>query len=136
MCEQRIVVRKIVLPSGKTVQITYYEDVEARQEPQPAQKNYSGLHICGSCGSHLVYPTAWEEFDQSHREVSLRCPNCESTATGIFSQEDVDRFDEELDRGTETLVGNLKHMSILNFKEDVERFTFALDCNHILPEDF
>lgn len=132
-------VRRVVLPSGKTIEVVYFEDQAAAALPggAPARDEAVGdLHICGSCGSHLVYPTEWEEAGATHWEVTLRCPNCEWTGTGIFEQELVERFDEELDRGTEALVRDLKRLSHANMEDEIERFTRALAEGHIVPEDF
>jgi hypothetical protein len=141
-------VRRVVLPSGKTIEVVYFEDQAAGAAPlaAPAQPNAAAtpahddqiqdLHMCGSCASNLVYPTEWEEAGATHWEVTLRCPNCEWTGTGTFEQELVERFDEELDRGTEALVRDLKRLAHANMEDEIERFTTALDEDHIVPEDF
>lgn len=133
-------VRRVVLPSGKTIEVVYFEDqpgAAATAAPGTRREETVGdLHICGTCGSHLVYPTEWEESGATHWEVALRCPNCEWSGTGIFEQELVERFDEELDRGTEALVRDLKRLSHANMEEEIERFCRALAENHIVPEDF
>ena len=67
---------------------------------------------------------------------SLRCPNCEWSGTGVFEQAIVERFDEELDRGTEALVRDLKRMMHANMEDEIERFVAALDADHIVPGDF
>ena len=54
----------------------------------------------------------------------------------MFDQETVERFDEELDRGTDSLVDDLKRLIHANMEEDIERFSDALAGDHILPEDF
>jgi hypothetical protein len=137
-------VRRVVLPSGKTIEVVYFEDqqhgagaapVAATPAPQH-DESISDLHVCGSCSSTLVYPTEWEEAGVTHWEVTLRCPNCEWAGTGIFEQELVERFDEELDRGTEALVRDLKRLSHANMEDEIERFTTALAQDHIVPEDF
>lgn len=120
-------VRRVVLPSGKTIEVVSFDD--------PAPKT-SDLHVCTQCASHLVYPTEWEEAGETHWEVSLRCPNCEWTGTGLFHQETVERFDEELDRGTEAVVRDLRQLMRANMEDEVERFTTALQAGHVLPEDF
>ena len=141
-------VRRVVLPSGKTIEVVYFEDQAAGAAPlaAPAQPTAAALpapddhiqdlHMCGSCASNLVYPTEWEEAGATHWEVTLRCPNCEWTGTGIFEQDLVERFDEELDRGTEALVRDLKRLAHANMEDEIERFTTALSEDHIVPEDF
>jgi hypothetical protein len=136
-------VRRVVLPSGKTIEVVYFEDqvfsgagATAERVPVPAPLEDTELHICGSCESDLVYPVEWDEAGATHWEVSLRCPNCEWNGTGVFSQDTVERFDEELDRGTEALVRDLKRLMTANMEDEIERFVTALDNGHVLPEDF
>jgi hypothetical protein len=142
--DPRHYVRRVVLPSGKTIEVVYFEDheqaagsVPVASSPAPTHdESVSDLHLCGSCSSTLVYPTEWEEAGVTHWEVTLRCPNCEWAGTGIFEQELVERFDEELDRGTEALVRDLKRLAHANMEDEIERFTTALAEDHIVPEDF
>jgi len=139
--DPRHYVRRVVLPSGKTIEVVYFEDQPATTTnvaaPAPApEKTVDDLHVCGSCSSTLVYPTEWEEAGATHWEVTLRCPNCEWAGTGIFEQDLVERFDEELDRGTEALVRDLKRLAHANMEDEIERFTTALAEDHIVPEDF
>jgi hypothetical protein len=127
-------VRRVVLPSGKTIEVVYFgEDTSA---VHPTTEPTEDLHVCGTCDSELVYPIDWEEVGETHWEVRLRCPNCEWSGTGIFEQDTVERFDEELDRGTEALVRDLKRMMQANMEDEIERFVTALQAGHIVPEDF
>src|SRR3954451_13040035 len=132
--ENNTYVRRVVLPSGKTIEVVYFGDVTdaTRPTPEPAED----LHVCGTCECELVYPVDWEESGDTHWEVTLRCPNCEWAGTGIFEQDIVERFDEELDRGTEALVRDLKNLMQANMEDEIERFVSALEAGHIIPEDF
>ncbi len=125
-------VKRVALPSGKTIEVVYFEPVA---QPLPTEEPRD-LHVCAECGSRLVYPTHWSEVDRVNWEVTLRCPNCEWSQTGVFDQETVERFDEELDRGTDDLVDDLKRLVHANMEEQIERFSSALSSDHILPEDF
>lgn len=137
-------IRRVVLPSGKTIEVVYFEDqlvtgnhaVPAAPAGEQAALEGDDLHVCGSCQSELVYPVEWSEAGSRHWEVTLRCPNCEWCGTGIFEQEVVDRFDLELDRGTEALVADLKRMMQANMEDEVDRFVAALEADAITPEDF
>ena len=121
-------IRKVTLPSGKTIEVISFQDAPPSTEPE--------LHICPECACDLVYPVTWEEADRSRWEVSLRCPNCEWTTVDVYDQDTVDRFDEELDRGTEALVRDLRRLTRANMEDEVERFSRALAAGAILPEDF
>ena len=131
-------VRRVVLPSGKTIEVVYFEDapVQMPEQLKRAVDHHPDLHVCMTCESELVYPVEWDEAGPTHWEVSLRCPNCEWCGTGVFEQDLVERFDEELDRGTEALVRDLKRLMTANMEDEIERFVTALDGNHVLPEDF
>jgi hypothetical protein len=141
--DNRHYVRRVVLPSGKTIEVVYFDDqmvdgpVDGLGGTNSAvNETVHDLHVCGSCSSDLVYPTEWEEAGSTHWEVTLRCPNCEWNGTGVFQQELVERFDEELDRGTEALVRDLKRLMHANMEEEIDRFVEALEYDLILPEDF
>jgi len=124
-------VKRVALPSGKTIEVVYFDHVAEPQQPAKQE-----LHVCPDCDARLVYPVHWTEVDRASWEVTLRCPNCEWLTTGVFDQETVERFDEELDRGTDSLVDDLKRLIHANMEEDIERFAHALARDHILPEDF
>ncbi len=127
-------VRRVVLPSGRSIEVVYYETVPA--EPLPTVAPVDDLHVCRECDRTLVYPVEWEEASATHWAVLLRCPNCEWSQIGVYDQPTVDRFDEELDHATEALMRDLKHLTKANMEEEVERFIRALDADVILPEDF
>jgi hypothetical protein len=133
-------VRRVVLPSGKTIEVVYFEEHPelrpASPTPTAEPSDHGDLHLCGTCNSDLVYPVEWEEAGSTHWQVSLRCPNCEWSGTGIFEQSAVERFDEELDRGTEALVSDLRRLVQANMEGEIERFVQALEIDAILPEDF
>jgi hypothetical protein len=124
-------VKRVALPSGKTIEVVYFD-----QTPAPEVLHKQELHVCPDCDARLVYPVHWTEVDRANWEVMLRCPNCEWIHTSVFDQETVERFDEELDRGTDSLVDDLKRLIQANMEEDIERFAHALARDHILPEDF
>ena len=129
-------VKRVTLPSGKTIEVVYFESAHATCEQPGTAVPRTDLHICAECDSRLVYPIEWEEAGPENWRVSLRCPNCEWSVTGIFGQELVDNFDECLDEGTEQLVSDLKQLMHANMSEEIERFVAALEAEALLPEDF
>jgi hypothetical protein len=130
-------VRRVVLPSGRAIEVVYFENPAPVEAPSAANAPATrDLHVCPECAQQLVYPMEWDEHDEMHWEVCLRCPNCEWSVIGVYAQDTVDRFDEELDRGTEALVRDLKRLTRANMEDEVERFALALAANAILPEDF
>ncbi len=94
------------------------------------------LHICFHCSGELVYPLDWSEEGPRHWRVVLRCPDCESRREGVFDQGTVERLDDELDRGSGALLGDLRRMTHANMSEEIEFFVRALDADLITPADF
>lgn len=94
------------------------------------------LHICPSCNSELVYPTDWAPASNKQWQVALRCPECEWNGGGTYSQEIVDRLDEVLEHGTESVLQDLNVLFRANMEDQIDRFVYALTADHILPEDF
>jgi hypothetical protein len=131
-------VRRVVLPSGRAIEVVYFENLPAHaaQPVSAASRELLDLHVCPECDKGLVYPVEWEEASATHWEVQLRCPNCEWNTVGLYDQSTVDRFDEELDHGTEALVRDLKRLTRANMEEEIDRFSSALASDHILPMDF
>jgi hypothetical protein len=131
--------KRIVLPSGKTIEVVYFDQVDRpaadRVQPQ-IEREERDLHVCPDCDSDLVYPTTWEEADERHWSVSLRCPNCEYAEQGVFSQDECDRFDDHLESGTDALTRDFKRLMAANMAEEIDRFVAALDADAIQPMDF
>ncbi len=128
-------VKRVVLPSGKTIEVVLFGESVPAAEPATAQPSQD-LHLCASCDSNLVYPTAWQEAGPDNWEVELRCPECEHVREGIFGQHTVDAFDAELDAGTDALTADYRRLMRANMAEEVDRFVAALKVDAILPEDF
>lgn len=101
-----------------------------------SSRSGEGMHICPSCSSKLVQPVQWFEQGEGRWHVDLRCPECEWLGHGAYSQAAVDRFDEELDRGAQELVEDLRSLTRSNMEDEADRFAGALASNSILPEDF
>ncbi len=94
------------------------------------------LHICFHCAGELVYPLDWSEDGPRHWRIILRCPECESRREGVFDQTAVERLDDELDRGSSALLGDLRRMTHANMSEEIDFFVRALDAELIMPSDF
>jgi len=130
-------VRRVTLPSGRSIEVVYFEPLAAEAAgAAPRTPQVEDLHVCPECDRDLVYPVDWAEASMTHWEVELRCPNCEWTEVGTYDQATVDRFDEVLDNGTEALVRDLRRLVQANMEDEAERFAAALDADAILPEDF
>jgi hypothetical protein len=130
----------VTLPSGKTIEVVYFADEGFLPEPdapapQPAEE-HQDLHMCVECDSDLVYPVQWEEAGTENWSVLLHCPNCDVFREGVFTQDNVELFDEELDRGADALARDYKRLMRANMADEIDRFVGALNAGAILPEDF
>ena len=111
------------------VEVAYVKHGEATErDPE--------LWRCGTCGSLLVQPTDWSLVGRNHWRVTLRCPNCEWTGTGVFTQDTVDTFDRELDKGMRSLESTLTRVSRACMEAEIEAFAKALTDELIVPFDF
>jgi hypothetical protein len=112
------------------------ENETPKAHEHPAAEPHQALHVCIHCSSELVYPVRWEESGTENWRVLLHCPNCNVHRGGIFSQQTVDAFDEQIDRGADALVRDHKRVMRAVMGEEIERFVDALAADAILPEDF
>jgi hypothetical protein len=129
-------IRRVVLPDGRSVEVLFAEGAAAPRATASEAQVTRGLHECPECSSKLVMPLAWGEAGRARWDVTLHCPNCDWVGGGVFGEDLVERFDEELDRGTEALVRDLQRLMRANMEDEIERFVAALRVDAILPEDF
>ena len=120
-------------PSGKDqLHLVYGEHAGTADGICPPDQ----LHLCFHCSGELVYPLDWSEEGPRHWRIVLRCPECESRREGVFDQASVERLDDELDRGSSALLGDLRRMTHANMSEEIEFFVRALGADLITPTDF
>jgi hypothetical protein len=125
--QDRHSVRRIVLPSGRSIEVVRFE-AEERVDRE--------LHMCPGCASDLVQPVCWNEADRHRWELTLECPNCGWTEDGLFDREEIDRLEERLDDGLAEMLADLQRLTQANMADEIDRFISALNADHILPEDF
>jgi hypothetical protein len=120
------------LPGGEQIDVVYSDQGRGLS----GNGTPDHLHVCFHCAGELVYPLDWSEEGPRHWRVVLRCPECESRREGVFEQTSVERLDDELDRGSSALLGDLRRMTHANMSEEIEFFIRALDADLITPGDF
>lgn len=123
-------VRRIVLPSGRCIEVVRFTETTAPSTPRP-------LHLCGECDSDLVQPLSWSETAERRWELTLECPNCGWIQTGgSYTREQVEALEEQLDDGLAQMLDDLGRLAHANMSEEIDRFVAALAADQILPEDF
>ena len=143
--------KRILLPSGKTVEIVYYQaaggepiiteareiefeiEIELESADDPMVRR---IELCNACGGERVHPVDWQEVEDLRWELALRCPDCEEHQTDTFDQNEVERYDDVLNDATDRLIEELDRVTRENMSEAVERFRRALEHDHIQPFDF
>jgi hypothetical protein len=106
-----------------------------RAKPR-TERSRQEMQSCPSCASALVQPIGWHEQGDGCWNVELRCPECEWRGKDSYSLEELERYDEELDRGARELIEDLRALARANMHEEADRFVMALAGDAILPEDF
>jgi hypothetical protein len=120
-------VRRIVLPSGRTIEVIRFNEVDTDRR---------NLQSCPNCESDLVQPLSWNETPEGQWDLMLECPNCGWAETGTFSRLQVERLEDHLDEGLTEMIADLQRLTQANMAADIDRFVSALDAGLILPEDF
>src|SRR5262249_15886916 len=126
-------------PKARAFRARYVEGMSAPRRTNtvtPPTSSGEGMHACPKCDSLLVQPVNWFEQGDGHWHVELRCPECEWWGRASYPQLEVDRFDEELDRGGQELLEDLRALTRSNMEDEAERFAVALATDSVLPEDF
>jgi hypothetical protein len=118
-------VRRIELPSGRSIEVVRFEPAKIRQ-----------LHVCPQCNCDLVQPIAWCEDAESRWQLTLECPNCSWLESGLYDRADVERLEDTLDEGLCTMISDLHRLTQANMADDIERFITAVHADQVLPEDF
>ena len=138
-------VRSVTLPSGRRVEISYLDGeavsladqgLEIVEIESDLQESVNQLLNCGECGCDTVQPVEWDGYGPRHWKIELRCPNCEARCTTVVEDDDAELCDRAHQRGADELELALTTLATENAERDIERFSFALANNHLLPEDF
>ena len=152
---------QVQLPGGRHIEVVYLDGNRDRLEEGPSGAHHAtragsdtpvaprpwtgdsptsapgeALHVCPRCAGGLVHPLDWVEESPGRWRILMRCPDCDLRREGVFGQALVERLDEELDRATAALLGDLKQLTHANMAEEIERFSRALQLDLIGPSDF
>ena len=74
-------VKRIVLPSGKTVEIVYYQATgsdpvisDVHEIEVGAELHVRQIELCMNCGGDRVHPTDWVEVEDMRWQLSRALP--------------------------------------------------------------
>jgi hypothetical protein len=141
----------VQLPGGREIEVVYLDSNSSSRKPvssdapltpaavsngAPCSAPSGPLHICPSCAGELVHPLDWAEESPGRWRILMLCPDCDLEREGVFGQALVERFDDELDRATSSLLDDLKRITQANMAEEILRFSRALQLDLIGPSDF
>jgi hypothetical protein len=137
-------IKRILLASGKTVEIVYYQPAggePAQADVREVAAEDPALHVrkielCPDCCGDRVHPTDWTEVEELRWQLALRCPDCEWRHTGVYSPDEVERYDDVLNDATDRLIEELDRVTRENMTEQIDRWRDALDSDGIMPFDF
>lgn len=135
---------RVDLPGGRQIEVVYLDGRESDtpvspmpwRGDTPSSAPGEALHVCPSCAGGLVHPLDWVEESSGRWRLLLRCPDCGERREGVFGQALIERLDDELDRATAQMLGDLRQVTHANMSEEIERFTRALELDLIGPSDF
>jgi hypothetical protein len=132
--------KRITLPSGKIVELVYLaaDEVATPVEVpsgEPALR-VRRIEICAECDSDRVHPVDWHEVDERSWRLDVRCPDCRWMGSDVFAQDEVERYDDLLNEGTDALIDELERITRENMADHLERFIRALEDDGIMPIDF
>lgn len=125
----------VKLPDGRDIEVVYLDPVTVGEHFDAVDAG-PALHVCFHCASKLVHPVDWTDEGDGSWRLLLRCPECEATREGVFTQEEIDDLEDELDRGIGSLLSDLRRMTHTNMSEEIEFFVRALRADVIVPSDF
>ena len=119
-----------------------FDELATQLVPEPGIDEHGsapaaeGLHVCESCGTHLVQLDWMEPAGDRRWFAALRCPSCGNIRVDHFDDEAVHGIEVELERGVAQLADELARLASANMAAEAERFIRALDADAIQPIDF
>ena len=94
------------------------------------------MHQCHFCHADLVVPVRWDEADDYHWEILLRCPECETYREVVVGNDVAKRYELDLERGMEEIASTLKRLERLGMIALLDTFVAALERDLIDAADF
>jgi hypothetical protein len=106
--------------------------VFARRTPPPG----SGLHQCRLCHDDYVVPVWWEEADDRHWHMLLRCAQCETYLEVTVPDDVAGAYERDLERGRAEIAASLKRSDRARMLAELPVLIAALERDLIDAGDF
>jgi hypothetical protein len=106
--------------------------VFARRTPSPG----SGLHVCRLCHDDFVVPVWWEEVDDQHWHMLLRCAQCQTYRDVTVGNDVAKAFDRDLQRGQAVIADALERSDRARMLAELPVLIVALERDLIDAADF
>ena len=95
-----------------------------------------GLHACSCCRSDFVVPVDWEEADDTHWWIRLRCGECEHVREVTVEDDIAQRFDRALEASMVALRAAVASIDRKAMEHDLDTLIGALAYDLINASDF
>jgi hypothetical protein len=106
--------------------------VFARRTPPPG----SGLHQCRLCHDDFVVPVSWEETDDQHWHLLLRCAQCETYRDVTVGNDVAEAYDRDLQRSAAEITAALERSDRARMLAELPVLIAALERDLIDAADF
>ena len=103
-----------------------------RRTPPPG----SGLHQCHLCHDDYVVPVWWEATDDEHRQILLRCAQCETYRDVVVGNDVAEAYERDLARGRADIAASLKRSDRARMLAELPVLIVALERDLIDAGDF
>jgi hypothetical protein len=103
-----------------------------RRTPPPG----SGLHQCHLCHDDHVVPVRWEETDDEHWHLLLRCAQCETYRDVVVGNDVAAAYERDLQRGAAEIAATLDRADRARMLAELPILIGALKHDLIEAADF
>jgi hypothetical protein len=103
-------------------------------EPDP--RSTRRLAVCLVCRRNFVVPVTWDEHDDEHWQLVLRCGACDAMVEFLASDAEVYAFCEESNLSLDRLAARAARLDRARMTAEVDVFVAALELDLISGDDF
>ena len=129
-------VRRVVLPSGRAIEVVYFDAQPAPADAEPVVSSPErDLHVCPECDRDLVYPVEWEEASADALGGAPALPELRVDATSASSTRPPSTASTRSSTAAPRRSSrDLKRLTQANMEDEIERFAAALAADAHLAD--